>query len=134
MLKAALFGSFAVLSLASMPLVAQGVPAYVKGEMPSLLETYKGIHAHPELSHFEVNTSALLAADLRKDGYTVTEHVGVYPDGSKAYGGGGDPEEWRGADAAGAGGYGCAADRRRDGSAVCEQGDGEEQGRAGCGG
>ncbi len=86
MLKASLSGSLAVLSVVAGPLVAQDVPAYVKGELPSLVETYKGIHAHPELSHMEANTSALLAADLRKDGYTVTERVGVYPDGSKAYG------------------------------------------------
>jgi hippurate hydrolase len=58
----------------------------VKGEMPSLVETYKQIHAHPELSHFEANTSALLAAGLRTAGYTVAERVGVYSDGSKAYG------------------------------------------------
>jgi hippurate hydrolase len=69
------------------PVWAQsGTPAAIKAEMPALVETYKGIHAHPELSHFEVKTSALLAEDLRKAGYTVTEHIGVYPDGSKAYG------------------------------------------------
>ena len=53
---------------------------------PALIDIYKDLHSHPELSHFEVNTSALLADELRKAGYTVTEHVGVYPDGSKAYG------------------------------------------------
>ncbi len=52
----------------------------------SLIETYKQLHAHPELSHFESNTSALLAGELRKAGYTVTDHIGVYPDGSKAFG------------------------------------------------
>ncbi len=53
---------------------------------PALIDIYKDLHAHPELSHFEVNTSALLAEELRKAGYAVTEHVGVYSDGSKAYG------------------------------------------------
>lgn len=52
----------------------------------ALLDTYKQLHAHPELSHFESNTSALLAGELRRSGYTVTDHIGVYPDGSKAFG------------------------------------------------
>jgi amidohydrolase len=52
----------------------------------SLVDTYKGIHAHPELSHHEEQTAALLAAELRKSGYTVTERVGKYPDGTQAYG------------------------------------------------
>ena len=51
-----------------------------------LLDFYKNLHAHPELSHFEEHTSAMLAAELRKAGYTVTEHIGKYPDGSQAYG------------------------------------------------
>jgi len=56
------------------------------GEPGPLVETYKHLHAHPELSHSEANTSAMVADELRKAGYTVTDHVGVYPDGSKAYG------------------------------------------------
>ncbi|QHN04827.1 amidohydrolase [Granulicella sp. WH15] len=52
----------------------------------SLAEIYKNLHAHPELSHFEEHTSAFVADELRKAGYTVTDHIGVYPDGSKAYG------------------------------------------------
>jgi hippurate hydrolase len=51
-----------------------------------LLTTYKGLHSAPELSHHEVQTSALLADEMRKAGYTVTERVGKYPDGSEAYG------------------------------------------------
>src|SRR5580698_8002871 len=67
-------------------LVAQEVPALVDKQLPSLLATYKGIHANPELSQQEVKTSALLADEMRKAGYTVTEHVGKYPDGSQAFG------------------------------------------------
>src|SRR6267154_4215095 len=67
-------------------LVAQEVPALVDKQIPGLLTTYKGIHTAPELSHHEAQTSALLAAELRKAGYTVTERVGKYPDGSQAYG------------------------------------------------
>ena len=51
-----------------------------------LLAIYKDIHQHPELSHHEERTSALLAAQLRAAGYTVTDHVGIYPDGSHAFG------------------------------------------------
>src|SRR3984893_18823912 len=67
-------------------LVAQEVPALVDKQLPGLLTTYKGIHTAPELSHHEAQTSALLADELRKAGYTVTEHVGKYPDGTQAYG------------------------------------------------
>ncbi|RXH58593.1 M20 metallopeptidase family protein [Granulicella sibirica] len=65
---------------------AQDIAAFEQKQLPVLVDTYKQIHAHPELSHFEINTSALVAAELRKSGYTVTDHVGVYPDGSKAFG------------------------------------------------
>jgi hippurate hydrolase len=51
-----------------------------------LIEIYKGVHAHPELSHFEADTSAVLARELRAAGYEVTDHIGVYPDGARAYG------------------------------------------------
>jgi amidohydrolase len=72
--------------LAAMPAVAQDVPSFVNSELPSLVDTYKDIHSHPELSHFEARTSHLLADALREAGYTVTERVGKYPDGSQAYG------------------------------------------------
>jgi amidohydrolase len=65
---------------------AQDVDSLVAGQLSGLVETYKGIHQHPELSHHEEHTSALLAAELRKAGYTVTEHVGKYSDGSQAFG------------------------------------------------
>ena len=67
-------------------LVAQEVPALVDKQLPSLLTTYKTVHAAPELSHHEAQTSAMLADELRKAGYTVTDRVGKYPDGSQAYG------------------------------------------------
>jgi amidohydrolase len=60
--------------------------ASVEAQLPSLTETYKDFHRNPELSHHEEHTSAKLAADLRALGYTVTEHVGVYMDGAKAWG------------------------------------------------
>ncbi|MGO9097457.1 MAG: amidohydrolase [Bryobacteraceae bacterium] len=79
-----------VLLLAAMlPAVGQTAPdlaALVDAQLPSLVATYKNLHQHPELSHYEARTSAFLAAELRKAGYEVTEQVGVYPDGSRAYG------------------------------------------------
>lgn len=65
---------------------AQDVPSFVNSELPVLVDIYKDIHSHPELSHFEARTSHLLADALREAGYTVTERVGKYPDGSQAYG------------------------------------------------
>ena len=78
---------FAAIFFCCLPFAAaQGVAATEQAELPSLLTTYKQIHAHPELSHHEEATSALLAGELRGAGYTVTDHVGVYPDGSRAFG------------------------------------------------
>jgi len=51
-----------------------------------LLSIYKDLHAHPELSHHEDHTSTILATNLRAAGYTVTDHVGKYPDGTPAFG------------------------------------------------
>src|ERR1700674_5379769 len=56
-------------------------------ELPSLVSTYKALHAAPELSHHEDKTAALLAGELRGFGYDVTEHVGKYPNPDwKGYG------------------------------------------------
>lgn len=75
-----------LLSVSAAPAFAQDNSAFLKQQMPNLLDIYKEIHTHPELSHLEEHTSALLADELRKAGYTVTDHIGVYPDGSKAFG------------------------------------------------
>jgi amidohydrolase len=50
----------------------------IDGEMASLIKTYKALHSAPELSHYEIKTSALLAGELRSLGYTVTERIGKY--------------------------------------------------------
>jgi amidohydrolase len=52
--------------------------AMIEKELPGLVATYKSIHEAPELSHYEVKTSALIASKLRAMGYDVTEHVGKY--------------------------------------------------------
>ncbi len=80
-----------LLGVAAVPmqLIAQdagSLSSSVQAQLPSLTETYKHLHRDPELSHHEDKTSAYLAGELRKAGYTVTEHVGKYQDGSQAYG------------------------------------------------
>src|SRR6266496_6181040 len=76
--------------LASLPLsvFAQPTPqSLADAELPSLLTTYKDIHAHPELSGHEERTSALIAKELRAAGCQVTEHLGKYQDSKfKPYG------------------------------------------------
>ena len=74
------------LTLVATTALGQDVAGLVDQQLPGLVATYKGLHAAPELSHHEAQTSALLAGELRKAGYTVTERVGRYPDGSQAYG------------------------------------------------
>lgn len=80
---------FLLLSLAALyaaPSPAQTVSQLVNQQLPDIVNVYKHIHQHPELSHQEVQTSAFIAEQLRKAGYQVTEHVGHYADGSPAYG------------------------------------------------
>src|SRR6266436_7694409 len=56
-------------------------------ELPSLLEIYKDVHTHPELSGHEERTSTIIAQELRAAGCQVTEHLGKYENSSlKGYG------------------------------------------------
>jgi hippurate hydrolase len=81
-----------VMAAVAIPLASQGIAgqtdlaASVERQMPSLTETYKHLHRTPELSRHEEQTSMFLAAELRKLGYTVTEHVGKYDNGEQAFG------------------------------------------------
>src|SRR5262245_56186412 len=56
----------------------QSRDALVDREIAQLVNTYKTLHAAPELSHYEEKTSAFFAAQLRSFGYTVTERIGKY--------------------------------------------------------
>lgn len=56
----------------------QSLDAMIETNLPSLVETYKTLHASPELSHHEEKTSVFFASQLRALGYTVTERVGKY--------------------------------------------------------
>jgi len=69
-----------LLLLLATPLFAQSLDERVSREIGSLLETYKTLHAAPELSMQEAKTSAFVASRLRQLGYEVTERVGKYQD------------------------------------------------------
>src|SRR5687767_14855986 len=59
-------------------LAQQSLDAMIARDLPSLVETYKTLHAAPELSHYEEKTASFFANQLRALGYTVTERVGKY--------------------------------------------------------
>jgi hippurate hydrolase len=77
---------------AALPLAAQNssapgdLAASAQSQLPALTQTYKHLHENPELSKHEMKTAAFVAGELRKLGYTVTEHVGKYEDGTQAEG------------------------------------------------
>jgi hippurate hydrolase len=77
-----------LLAVTTLPLAAQtsDLANSAAQQLPALTEVYKHLHEHPELSGHEVQTAAYIAAALRKLGYTVTEHVGKYQDGTQAEG------------------------------------------------
>src|SRR5438045_3411261 len=64
--------------LATSAFAQQSLDAMIDREIAQLVTTYKMLHASPELSHYEVKTSAFLADQLRSFGYTVTERIGKY--------------------------------------------------------
>lgn len=80
--------AFILGSLFATPAIAQqSLDALIDREIAQLVSTYKMLHAAPELSHYEVKTSAIVAAQLRELGYTVSENVGKYEQPNwKAYG------------------------------------------------
>ena len=55
--------------------------AMIERDLASLLSTYKALHAAPELSHREEKTSAFVAGELRKLGFTVTDRIGKFQNG-----------------------------------------------------
>ena len=59
---------------------AQDLRSFIDSETPSLVDTYKDIHAHPELSHGEARTSGILAAALREDSPLPSEWGAILTD------------------------------------------------------
>ena len=59
----------------------------IEPDLPRLVETYKHLHANPELSYLEQKTAAFVAQELRQLGFEVTERIGKYHQaGLTAYG------------------------------------------------
>jgi len=59
----------------------------VDRNLSGLVGYYTALHAAPELSHQEAQTSARLASELRAAGYDVVDHIGKYAvEGFKGYG------------------------------------------------
>ena len=81
------FLAFLLLS-AGLPLAAQNaLDQKIDSNIQDWVGTYKHLHENPELSMQEKETSALVAAALKKLGYEVTDHFGQYDDpGLTAYG------------------------------------------------
>jgi hippurate hydrolase len=74
-MKISIAAGLAAMTLSSMApaaTIAEGIQA----DLPQLMALYRDLHANPELSMQEVRTPAKLAAEVRKLGFQVTEHVG----------------------------------------------------------
>ncbi|MBA3513506.1 MAG: amidohydrolase [Pyrinomonadaceae bacterium] len=56
----------------------QSLDPLIGREINSLVDTYKMLHAAPELSHREEKTSSFFASQLRSLGYSVIERVGKF--------------------------------------------------------
>jgi amidohydrolase len=69
-----------VLSMLALNVNAQqlSLDAMIDRDIASWLTTYRNLHTAPELSHREEKTSAFVAGELRKLGFTVTERIGKY--------------------------------------------------------
>ncbi|WP_420910619.1 amidohydrolase [Qipengyuania spongiae] len=58
------------------PVMAQDLATSLAEDMPGLMELYRDLHAHPELSFEETETAAKLSKRMRGLGFEVTENVG----------------------------------------------------------
>ena len=76
MTKTMLGGAALALLLAGTPALADPLADGVRGDLPQLLAIYRDLHAHPELSFEEVRSAAILAAEAKRLGFTVTTGVG----------------------------------------------------------
>ena len=79
--------ALSLLVLLAPPAAAGQLAEAVDAELPALLETYRHLHANPEISYLERETSRLVAGRLRELGFEVTEEVGDYGvEGRVSYG------------------------------------------------
>jgi hippurate hydrolase len=75
LLAAAALGAAACVSAAAQTRSAPSAPAFTAAGKP-LRQIYEYLHRNPELSFQERNTSAILAAEMRTLGFTVTTGIG----------------------------------------------------------
>ena len=75
-LMAMMGGASMLALLAAVPARADDLRSEVAAAMPALVELYQDLHANPELSFEEFETSKKLAARARALGFAVTEGVG----------------------------------------------------------
>src|ERR1051326_1543357 len=73
-----LLGAICVALAISVNAQQLSLDAMIDRDIASWLTTYRNLHEAPELSHREEKTSAFVAGELRKLGFTVTEHIGKY--------------------------------------------------------
>src|SRR6201988_3726992 len=75
-----LFLLIAALAVLALSVNAQqlSLDAMIDRDIASWLTTYRNLHAAPELSHRVEKTSAFVAGELRKLGFTVTERIGKF--------------------------------------------------------
>lgn len=85
-LRGAVVAAVAALCLPGLAQQPGGLASSVDQQLPELTTIYEHIHENPELSRHEDKTAVYVAEKLRAMGYTVTEHVGRYADGTQADG------------------------------------------------
>jgi hippurate hydrolase len=73
---AALLGSTAAAGAADIAGTRAAIGRAFEAQYPHIETVYKDIHSHPELGFQETRTAALLAGEMRKLGYEVTEGIG----------------------------------------------------------
>src|SRR6185369_12791647 len=73
-----LFLFITALAVLAVNVHGQSLDAMIDRDIASWLTTYRNLHAAPELSHREEKTSAFVAGELRKLGFTVTERIGKF--------------------------------------------------------
>jgi amidohydrolase len=56
----------------------KAISQFIQSAYPDLAKLYQHLHAHPELSFQEKNTSARIATELKSLGYAVTQNMGGY--------------------------------------------------------
>ena len=71
-----IFASAAAVESFDVAAARQRIDSVLDKDYPHLEDIYKDLHSHPEVAMQENRTATLLAAEMRKLGFTVTEHVG----------------------------------------------------------